>query len=203
MNACKHNHATSRFFRLLDKIKGNGTPGGMPKKPRDIISEHERAVRDFTAQGDPAVWACFFWPALNRWQAIAAWEPHRQLVPAARALVVQGRQAYGDPINERTIAGDAANAVAYMVLRQMDDPKMAALLMLVSEIVGDRYLFCTSKPDTTRKDATGRAVSGDVVTIEAIPATDLQSAKEWVDSHPDIIRAKTALIGDLLKGPQH
>lgn len=178
----------------------------MSKKqpPRDVKAEHEKAVAKYQAQGEPAVWACFFWPHLNRWQCIGAWEAHRQLVPAARALVVQGRQAYGDPNpSDKTILGDTANAVAYMVLRQMDDPKMGAMLMLISDLCGERFFMCTSKPPETRRNERGEALEGGVITIDPIPATTYEQARTWVQAHPGINAANMMMLADVLKGPKH
>jgi hypothetical protein len=68
----------------------------MPKRDPKIIEQHDKAVAEFNAQSEPAAYICFLWPHLNRWQAVAAYEPHRALAQAARNLALEARQIGGE-----------------------------------------------------------------------------------------------------------
>lgn len=171
----------------------------MPKKPRDVHAEYEKAVKEFEAQGDPAAWICFYWPEFHRWQAVAAYDAHRELAGAARALALEARQLYGDKdLSESALAGDCANALASMVLEQREEPRMGGMLIYISDVMKLRFLFAVIKTKTVG------GAEGNVIDLqEMVGVTNVEQAKRWVNAHPGIQRSKAKLMADLLKGPQH
>jgi hypothetical protein len=171
----------------------------MSKKRRDVRAEHEAAVREFEARPEPVAWICFFWPHLNRWQAIAAYDGHLALIPAARQLALEGRRLFqGDSPSDVVLAGDCANTLANLVLEQHDHPNMGGLLAFVSQVLELKFIFAVSRR-VFRNNEDGSAID-----LQEMPGvTTVKEARAWVDSHPGIILAKAQLLADLRKGPQH
>lgn len=146
----------------------------------------------FDSQGEPAAYICFVWPLLNRWQGIAAYESHRPLVTAARDITLTARLEHGDSPSEVTIAGDAANALAEMTLRQLDDPMMGGFLMYISEAMAMKYMFATCRA-VRRGSEAGSSI--DLIRMGGV--TNLQEARAWADRHPLVAAAKLGLLAGL------
>lgn len=160
----------------------------MTEKKPDPKAEHEKAVAKFNAQPTPDIWVCFFWPELDRWQAIAASEVQRPLVAE---MMMHLKKMRGENAESSVLAGDALNALAEATLNQHDVPRMAGLLLIAKDHFKAPYLFATVK----------REHHGSTVKVIEIPAKTLDEARKWVDLHPGIVMSKMNLVQGLKKGP--
>lgn len=174
------------------------------KKPIDkkMIEAHEADVKEFDSRTEqPAAYICFVWPDLNRWQAIVAYEAHREGIPAAKELLRQGRMSRGDgPPTLRQMGGDALNVLAELTLTGATAAAfMGSMVLFASETMEHKYMVAIVNRSMLR----GKEV-GSTVDVEPMTGVDsVAQARDFMNRHPLVVAAQKALMLDLLKGPQH
>lgn len=179
----------------------------MKKSPREEKIEaayeaYRKNAVEFDSQPEPIAYCCFIWPHLSRWQAVAAFETHKQLVAAVREHLVRVRREYAnDPSpDDNALVGDAVNGVAEMVLQQIEDaPMMGALLAYIGEQMSSKFVVAIIDRSVNRD-----GVPGSLANVTAMPdaVTTVAQARAYCETHPLIIIAKTKLLEQLAEGPK-
>jgi hypothetical protein len=154
--------------------------------------EYEQHRKQFESQPPPAAYICFIWPDDAKWQAIAAYEPHRAQVPIVREMLVNARSTFAVPSTSiEVLVGDALNTLGEMVRAGIDDERaMGPLLMFASEGNGFKWMFASCKQVTRDDGEVGLFIQ--VKEMEGV--TDLAGARAYVDRHPLVLAAKIRLL---------
>lgn len=173
------------------------------KDPRKrIIEEHEAHIREFDNQPEPEAYCCFVWPDIATWQAIAAYKQHEVLIPRVHAMFDRVWSESGrDPetMTDADRIGLALNALAEMILMGADvSSTMGPMLLFVSRTKQTKWMLAVCS-QVHRAEGPGMLADLKVMT----GVRSVNEARDWVNRHPLIIKAKIDLIKSKITGPRH
>lgn len=171
-------------------------PRERPK--RDVVAEHEAAIKEFNANGEPAAYCCFIWPHLNRWQCLAAYESHRAHVPKAEEMLREAYRLAGldaSAVDEDALIDNALNSLAEVTLQQQSTPYMGPLLMYVADKKRLKWMVAVSDRGNPQKPGMNGIRLEPVVGV-----SNLDEMRAYCNSHPLVSIANVRLLAEMMKG---